>query len=72
MKKTILILALCLGLSTIANSCKDSAKQTSTTETVDEDHDHYKCPMDCEEGKTYHEEGKCPVCKMDLQKVKEE
>lgn len=26
----------------------------------------YQCPMDCEDGKTYHEAGSCPVCKMDL------
>ncbi len=26
----------------------------------------YQCPMDCEDGKTYHEAGNCPVCKMDL------
>ncbi len=29
-------------------------------------HVDYVCPMDCEKGKTYHEVGKCPVCKMDL------
>jgi hypothetical protein len=28
--------------------------------------------MDCEKGKTYDEPGSCPVCKMDLQKVKKE
>ncbi len=26
----------------------------------------YECSMDCEKGKTYHEQGKCPVCNMDL------
>ncbi len=26
----------------------------------------YKCPMDCEDGKTYHKKRSCPVCKMDL------
>ena len=26
----------------------------------------YKCPMNCEDGKTYEKAGKCPVCKMDL------
>lgn len=38
-----------------------------------ESHDHseemaatYHCPMDCEDGKTYSEEGTCPVCGMDL------
>jgi len=32
-------------------------------------HAHYKCPMDCEEGKLYEEAGACPVCKMDLKEV---
>lgn len=27
----------------------------------------YQCPMDCEKGKTYEKEGKCPVCGMDLE-----
>jgi len=30
----------------------------------------YQCPMDCEHGKTYHEAGSCPVCKMDLKAAK--
>ena len=34
--------------------------------------DVYQCPMDCEKGKTYDEEGKCPVCNMDLKKVETE
>ena len=33
--------------------------------------DAYKCPMDCEKGKTYEAEGKCPTCKMNLKKVEE-
>jgi transcription initiation factor IIE alpha subunit len=32
----------------------------------------YACPMDCENGKTYDKEGKCPVCEMDLKKVEKE
>lgn len=27
----------------------------------------YQCPMDCEKGKTYEKEGKCPVCSMELE-----
>ncbi len=29
----------------------------------------YACPMKCEGDKEYHEAGKCPVCKMDLEEV---
>jgi hypothetical protein len=68
MKIIIIVLTLSLGLSIVTFSCKDNTKQTSETGIVDEKHDHYKCPMDCEEGKTYDEAGTCPVCKMDLKK----
>jgi len=72
MKKSILVLALFFGFSTIMFSCKNKESQSAETELHAAHHDKYKCPMDCEEGKTYDEPGKCPVCKMDLQKVKEE
>ena len=32
----------------------------------------YQCPMKCEKEKTYHEQGSCPVCKMDLKEVKKD
>lgn len=35
------------------------------------EHNHevaYQCPMDCENGKVYKKNIKCPVCKMDLKK----
>ena len=36
------------------------------------EHAHYQCPMDCEDGKTYEEAGKCPVCEMDMEEVETE
>jgi hypothetical protein len=27
----------------------------------------YMCPMDCENGKTYADAGKCSLCEMDLE-----
>ena len=72
MKKSIIVFFVLIGMSLILFSCKGNEKQTTETETVEGQHEHYKCPMDCEDGKTYHEAGKCPVCKMDLQMVKEE
>lgn len=72
MKNTVLLLTLFFGLSLLTFSCKDKEKQVSETEMHEAHHDKYKCPMDCEDGKTYDEPGKCPVCKMDLQKVKED
>ena len=31
---------------------------------------HYRCPMKCEGDKTYHKNGKCPVCDMQMKSVK--
>ena len=31
---------------------------------------HYQCPMKCEGEKTYHKNGKCPVCGMQMKPVK--
>ena len=44
--------------NTLSAGKQDNNK--STTDAV------YKCPMDCEDGKTYSEAGSCPICKMDL------
>ena len=69
-------LMLILGTSALtscgdATEAEESATTEENTETHDEhaDHAHYACPMDCEKGKVYDEEGKCPVCKMNLEKV---
>ncbi|HKJ06978.1 MAG TPA: heavy metal-binding domain-containing protein, partial [Flavobacteriaceae bacterium] len=81
MKKSILIIAILLG-TVFFTSCKETKKEEANSElhehdgVMHEDHDHekmaevYQCPMDCEEGKTYAEEGNCPVCKMDLKEKK--
>ncbi|RXP52955.1 hypothetical protein EC396_10660 [Lutibacter sp. HS1-25] len=77
MKKSILVLAALFSVAVMFTSCKDSKKEEVKTEDVHE-HDGeemmaagevYQCPMDCEKGKTYAEEGKCPVCEMDLKAV---
>ena len=77
MKKSVMLLVLIFCISTIAVSCKDSKKETEVERTelgVEKAdlamNDVYQCPMDCENGKTYDKEGSCPVCKMDLNKVK--
>lgn len=43
-----------------------------TTAHHEHAHAKYKCPMDCEDGKTYDEPGQCPVCEMDLTEVSSE
>ncbi len=82
MKKSILLIALCLSVSIVATSCKGEKKEAAEETEMQENHaadkadlamvDAYKCPMDCEKGKTYDKEGKCPVCEMDLKKEEKE
>ena len=51
-------------------SCNDvnNANADSTLSTTADEHQHsYRCPMNCEKGKTYEKAGKCPVCGMDLE-----
>ena len=47
-------------------SCNNSGSSENNTDPSSV----YQCPMDCEHGKTYEKAGKCPVCGMDLEKVK--
>jgi len=82
MKKLILTMALCFSFGIITISCKGEKKEATEHSETHENHaadradiamnEAYQCPMDCEEGKTYDKEGKCPVCKMDLKKVEKE
>jgi uncharacterized paraquat-inducible protein A len=82
MKKTLMIFALIFGFSAMVMSCKgDKKEQVEESEMMESPGVHnadmamaaeYQCPMDCEEGKTYDKEGKCPVCKMDLKKKESE
>ena len=59
------IMAVCsIMLMTACNNTSKSAKET-TTEAA---HAHsYRCPMNCENGKTYEAEGRCPICGMNLE-----
>jgi hypothetical protein len=64
------------------NSCKEEKKTESGPSETEVQSEapandltaevRYQCPMDCEDGKTYEAEGKCPVCKMDLKPVSKE
>ncbi len=70
MKKTILILAMIFAVGFTVESCKKENKEEVKTEETASNDKIYQCPMDCEHGKSYTEEGKCPVCKMDLKAKK--
>ncbi len=70
MKASIYFLFSTLILFTA--SCNDDASNkpgsdSAQTAAVD-GHEHaYRCPMNCEKGKTYDKPGKCPVCGMNLE-----
>lgn len=83
MKKSIVLFAFAIATFAFV-SCKEENKDAvtdeATTEVIDEHagHNHeegamhtagYICPMDCEKGKIYDKDGKCPVCEMDLMKA---
>ena len=85
MRKLVFLMAIIVATGTMFTSCKSDHKEGQDVEKemvkendaeVKEEMNNkliaglYQCPMDCENGKTYEEPGKCPVCKMDL-KLKE-
>jgi hypothetical protein len=79
MKKLVVFTLLMCCMSIVVLSCKESKeKNTESGSSLAAEkadlamNDIYQCPMDCEKGKTYDEEGTCPVCKMDLKKVEQE
>ena len=58
-------IALCLSASLHAQTTKSKSKTKKAKTAM-----HYQCPMKCEGGKTYHKNGKCPVCGMQMKPVK--
>lgn len=71
MKKLIKtsIVILVIGSIPFFVACNNGGgdkKNETTSETSDHAHS-YRCPMNCEKGKTYDKEGKCPVCGMNLE-----
>lgn len=69
MKKSIVMLVFAFATLSLV-SCKDGDKKAEEMHAGHE-YAHYMCPMDCEKGKFYEAEGKCPVCGMDLVEVKD-
>lgn len=66
MKRVVLFL---LPAAIFLGSCSGDANSNSTKDSLStESHQHaYRCPMNCEKGKTYDKPGKCPVCGMNLE-----
>src|SRR5688500_2297176 len=64
---TILFFSILL-ITSCNNEAKNKSGSDSTQTAATDDHKHsYRCPMNCEKGKTYAEPGKCPVCGMALE-----
>ena len=75
MKKVILIFAIIFSVGVVFTACKSEKKEVKKEQTHTKEvaaKDVYQCPMDCEKGKTYDKEEKCPVCEMKLKKKVDE
>ena len=60
------LIIFCAACSSTTEKTTD-AETPAATEVANEK--KYACPMKCEGDKTYAKEGKCPVCKMDLEEI---
>jgi hypothetical protein len=69
--KFSLLLVVAFAFTLAFSACGSQEKKSAVTEQVAEKQ-VYQCPMNCEGDKTYDNPGKCPVCGMDLEEVKEE
>lgn len=69
LKSTILIVSInaAMFLASCGNETKKETMETEHHEHSDSTAHAYICPMNCENGKTYTEPGKCPKCGMDLE-----
>jgi transcription initiation factor IIE alpha subunit len=79
MKFLLMMVVTIFSLGVVSAQTKQSTKTTKAQTTKKKTNNkksknlmHYQCPMKCEGDKTYHKDGKCPVCKMQLKKVKAE
>jgi hypothetical protein len=69
MNKLKMIFVMAIAIFSFNSGEAQTSKQKSKTkkETTAM---HYQCPMKCEGEKTYHKDGKCPVCNMQLKAIK--
>ncbi|MFY0603866.1 MAG: hypothetical protein JXQ93_07935 [Flavobacteriaceae bacterium] len=71
MKKYIVAFSFIIWMSFFVGACKAEKKEAVQEKVELSQKEMYHCPMDCEKGKKYKKEGKCPVCHMNLTKVPE-
>lgn len=64
--KMAIVAATAISLLACNNEATTKA-ETAQTASADGHEHSYRCPMNCEKGKTYDKPGKCPVCGMNLE-----
>ena len=69
MNKLKMFLVMAIAIFSFSASDAQTAKKKVQTKKV-KTAMHYQCPMKCEGEKTYHKNGKCPVCGMQMKAVK--
>lgn len=73
MRNKIILLSVVAAAVAFATACNNSGsnknKQTLVVATADAP-EKYQCPMKCEGDTAYTTAGQCPVCEMDLEKLK--
>ncbi|HET9057368.1 MAG TPA: heavy metal-binding domain-containing protein [Chitinophagaceae bacterium] len=68
LKTAMAIVAMSSVTFFIACNNGEKKPQTEVASSETEEHKHsYRCPMNCEKGKTYDKEGNCPICGMKLE-----
>ena len=73
MNLKIKTIGFAIGITTLMIACDNNSntKISTTDSTAVKDssaHAHsFRCPMNCEKGKTYDKEGNCPICGMKLE-----
>lgn len=64
--RTLVIAISSLTIMACDNNSQNSTTNADSTATAEHKHS-FRCPMNCEKGKTYDKEGNCPVCGMKLE-----
>jgi len=72
MNLTLKTAVIAIGVLPLMIACNNNGTNkvstSDSTLTASENHAHsFRCPMNCEKGKTYDKEGNCPICGMKLE-----
>lgn len=66
--KLIMVVGVAITVAACNNNSANKTDADTTQAANADGHQHsYRCPMNCEKGKTYDKPGKCPVCGMELE-----